>query len=239
MRMMKIGPWVGLLTMMTASLASATPITLPSGLNPGDTYFLAFVTAGTRNATSSNIADYDAFVTAQANSDPLLLALGTTWLAIGSTATIDAVTHIGVTGPVYNLGGQEVATGSPDMFDGSLAAPIDFDQDGNEWITIVWTGSFFTGIKEPNDYLGYVGNHTVFARSNFTDSRWIQSGDTFSVIDHSMYGISGPLVVPTAAVPEPSTISLMLGPLLLLGGTFRRWRVRLATPTTQSDPASR
>ena len=73
---------------------------------------------------SSNIADYDAFVTTEANLDPSLVVLGTTWKAIGSTNPVSAVTHIGVTGPVYNLQGQLVAASSADMFDGTLAAPI-------------------------------------------------------------------------------------------------------------------
>jgi hypothetical protein len=38
----------------------------PSGLNPGDSFRFVFVTDGTRDAISTNIADYDTFVTAQA-----------------------------------------------------------------------------------------------------------------------------------------------------------------------------
>jgi hypothetical protein len=41
----------------------AAPITVPTGLNPGDRYRLAFVTSTTRDARSSNIADYNLFVT--------------------------------------------------------------------------------------------------------------------------------------------------------------------------------
>ena len=120
--------WAVLLTMMTASAASAIPVTIPPGLAPGSTYFLAFVTAGTKRAAfSSNIFDYDAFVSGEANSDATLALLSTTWRVIGSTAAVDAIDHIGVTGPVYNLGGQEVGTGSSEMFDGSLMAPINFD----------------------------------------------------------------------------------------------------------------
>jgi hypothetical protein len=46
-------------------LANATPITIPSGLAPGSTYFLTFVTADTHDALSSDISTYDAFVTAE------------------------------------------------------------------------------------------------------------------------------------------------------------------------------
>jgi hypothetical protein len=68
----------------------AQPTTVPSGLSPGDKYRLAFVTSTTRDATSSDIADYNAFVTAVANTVPALTELGTTWTAIGSTAAVDA-----------------------------------------------------------------------------------------------------------------------------------------------------
>ena len=90
--------------------ASAAPITVPTGLNPGEQYRLAFVTSTTRDATSSNIADYNAFVTATANAVPELAELGITWKAIGSTSAVDAQdnTHTnvvldGVGVPIYLL----------------------------------------------------------------------------------------------------------------------------------------
>jgi len=41
-------------TIVNASLV------VPAGLNPGDAYHVIFVSSTTRDATSSNIADYDA-----------------------------------------------------------------------------------------------------------------------------------------------------------------------------------
>ncbi len=75
---------------LTAFSTLAAPITIPTGLNPGDQYRIAFVTSTIRDATSSNIADYNAFVTAAANKVSELAGLGTGWTAIGSTASIDA-----------------------------------------------------------------------------------------------------------------------------------------------------
>ena len=60
---------------MLLSSAQAAPIIVPTGLNPGDTYRLVFVTSTGRDGTSSNIADYNAFVTASANSQAALAAL--------------------------------------------------------------------------------------------------------------------------------------------------------------------
>jgi hypothetical protein len=220
------------LVVLGVPTAHAAPITLPAGLAPGDTYFLVFYTLSNHDGDSSNIADYDAFVTAQANEDADLAALGTTWKAIVSTATVDAITHIGVTGPVYNLGGQQVASGSPDMFDGTLSAPIGFDQHGDFRPKLVWTGSTPQGTGDGHE----LGN--PFPNMGFIseiDGDWIGiHNEVFAGHEGvaGLYSISGPLLVPTP-VPEPNAISLMLGPLLLLGGAYRRGRHRRATPTTQ------
>jgi hypothetical protein len=212
---------VGLLTMLSASLASASPITIPSGLAPGSTYFLAFVTSDIHNAVSSSISDYDAFATAEANLDPALVALGTTWRVIGSTPSsrfvpaVDAITHIGVTGPVYNLGGAEVATGSADMFDGTaLSHAIEYDEhgvllSGQE----VWTGTSIFGLG-----LDTLGGATPCCLGGFASTQgfsvagvpdWIASGRESQTNQHSFYGISGPLVAPGAAVPEPTSLLLL------------------------------
>jgi hypothetical protein len=211
-----------LLTLVSASFASASPISVPPGVVPGSTYYLAFVTDGTRDAISSNIADYDAFVTAEANLDPSLAALGTTWKAIGSTSAVSAIAHIGVTGAVYNLQGQLVATNSADMFDGTLASAIEFDQYGSLAIRAVWTGSTLAGTSNTPLTLGAF--NAELAQSDFTDFRWIAFTSFQWDNSESLYGISGPLIAPTTAqaVPEPCTMSLILGPVLL--GGVRRWR---------------
>jgi hypothetical protein len=225
---------LGLFLVINASWANADPITSPSDLAPGSTYFLTFVTAGIRDALSSNIADYDAFVTAEANSDPLLAALGVPWMVIGSTPTVDAITHIGVTGPIYNLAGQLVATGETDLFDGNpgtpitqaIAAPIAYDQHGSQLVTGVWTGTNSAGMG--SSPLG--GTYVSAGSSTSTIFTWIRGETmptTFGTLDgrepipRSFFGISGPLVVP---VPEPDTIRLLLVALVVLSGTPRRWR---------------
>ena len=53
---------IALVTLGTASAVQAAIVTVPTGLNPGDQYRLVFVTSGTRDATSTNIADYNTFV---------------------------------------------------------------------------------------------------------------------------------------------------------------------------------
>ena len=88
--------------------SSAAPITVPTDLNVGDTYRLAFVTSTTTAATSTDIAFYNAFVTGVANTQAELADLLTTWSVIGSTAALDARDNTGTnptsTGvPIYRL----------------------------------------------------------------------------------------------------------------------------------------
>ena len=47
--------------LLSRSPVYGDPITIPAGLAPGSIYYLAFVTAGTTTALSSNITDYNAF----------------------------------------------------------------------------------------------------------------------------------------------------------------------------------
>lgn len=110
--------------------AMAAPITVPAGLNPGDQYRLAFVTGTVRDATSTNIADYNNFVTTAANSEPALAALSTTWNAIASTNSINARDNtttnpfVSAGVPIFRLDGNLVAASNADLWDGAVSVPI-------------------------------------------------------------------------------------------------------------------
>ena len=134
-----------------ASESLAVPITVPTGLSPGAQYRLAFVTSTTRDATSSNIADYNAFVTATANAVPELAALGTTWTAIASTSSVYAQdntsTNPGITGvPIYLLNDTLLASDNANLWGGwgssPLVNPLRYDENavllGDVY---VWTGT--------------------------------------------------------------------------------------------------
>lgn len=220
-----------------ATVANAAPITLPPGLNPGDTYRLVFVTAGTHTALDTDIAEYNSFVTTQANLNLDLLALGTTWKAIGSTATVTALTNLGGanSSDIYNLFGQFVATSNADLFDGTIANAVRYTQDANALLAtdLVWTGSSTAGGGQnvlANGGAIRAGNPTV------TFSDWLSIANPFHVgsESHHFYAMSGDLTVP-GQVPEPGTIGLVLGPALLLLARHRRRR--RATPTSTSDSA--
>jgi hypothetical protein len=201
--------------------AVAVPITIPTGLNTGDQYRLAFVTSSEtfRDATSTDIADYNAFITGAANAVPSLLALDTTWTAIASTSTVDARDNTGtdpgtaVGVPIYLLNDTRIANNNADLWDGSIPTRLQIDQNGDvRWgVTRVWTGTGADGTaSEP---LGGATPRTGLW--SYTTSRWIVYDLKPSTDTYSLYGISGILTV-----PEPST-ALLLG-LGLLGLGLRK-----------------
>ena len=80
-------------------------------LPEGSLYQLIFATAGQRDATSTEIANYNAFVTQQAALSSKLPQA--TWYAVASTSAVDArdnaVTYTDV--PIYNTRGELIAGG--------------------------------------------------------------------------------------------------------------------------------
>jgi hypothetical protein len=213
--------WVACAVLSPSVAFSDTVLVLPPGLNPGDQYRIAFVTySEAQDATSSDIAVYDAFVTAEANAaGSLLLPLNTTWQVIGSTLNTDAYTHIGgnFTVPVYGIDGILIANNAADMWDGSLDSPIMMTQFGvgrsgyaiNSGTTATGGASVAPlggGIDGWYDAktLGLAG--TIFA--------WISGGGLEGKSGkRPFYGISGILTVGggSVSVPEPaSSLSLVI-----------------------------
>ncbi|MCY3935872.1 MAG: hypothetical protein OXG09_07780, partial [Chloroflexi bacterium] len=71
----------------------------PSGVGPGQQFRLLFVTSGTRDASSSAIADYDAFVrAAAAQGHAATVPYAGLFKVLGSTAAVDASAHAGFSG---------------------------------------------------------------------------------------------------------------------------------------------
>ena len=73
---------------------------------------------------------------------------------------MDARDNALVVGPVYNLGGALIATDFADMWDGSLLAPIRFNESGDAIPGVgapVWTGSLESGHSSEILHLGSRG----------------------------------------------------------------------------------
>jgi hypothetical protein len=174
---------------------------IPAGLNPGDHFRFAFVTDGIRDATSTNIADYDSFVNAEA-AGATYKGVVVNWLAIGSTDSVDAIDHVGqATAPVYLSDGTLVTTSTTaaGLWSGSILHTMNLDLAGNPVQTSVWTGTNPTG----TGFGGPLGSaRPQTGASTDTASSWISSGRSYSGDLRNLYGISSVLTVPHT-VPEP------------------------------------
>jgi hypothetical protein len=198
----------------------------PLGLNPGDPFRFVFVTVGIRDATSMNIADYDSFVNLEAGG-ATYGGVPVDWLAIGSTASVDAIDHVGqAPAPVYLSDGTLVTTTTTlaGLWSGTLVHEINLDLAANPVQTFVWTGtnSFGTGFGGP---LGALTPQVGF--SSDSNAAWTTSGRSNRGDLRPLYGISPVLTVPPAAVPEPSTVT-MLAAALSVGLAIRSTRHRRA-----------
>ena len=227
MRKSLAGLLLAAIAAFTPLSASAQPVTVPSGLIPGEQYRLVFVTGATTNATSTNIVDYNNFVTADADSVPALAALGTTWTVIGSTAAVAAEDNTFTNPstdpsyPIFNLTGDLFASSNSDLWSGfgdHAGVPI-VSSSGALVARTIFSATTIFGL--PNLPLG----SPVVGLGNPDDAKaddWISDGETDSSLNpHSMYGLSGVLTVPT---PEPS--SLVLAAFGLAGLAAWGWRRR-------------
>jgi hypothetical protein len=194
---------------------------------PGATsYEIAFATSDGTTATSTNIADYNDFVTAEANQDPILAGLAVPWHAVASTLTVNAASNAPASGiPVFNTDGLLVA--KVDLYGIPLLSSINYDQFGDviSWGESVWTGSYWDGTTFTEFPLGGNGSPfpgwagTGMAGGGGYADEWIQSNSAATSSVLPLYALSSPITI-----PEPATISLLGAALFGLGVVYVRRR---------------
>lgn len=222
------------LALLANTLSAA--IIHPGSLVDGDKYRYAFVTSTTRDATSSDIADYDAHVNAAIDvADPTGLG-AINWRAWGSTATVNAIDHLSVDSsggwdvssvPIYLINTSTlIANDFSDLSDGLIGAPINLNESGfvQGPITAVWTGTseLGTGLSP----LG--GSPNVLVGSSAVSIAFWSNLITLSPSNSlSLYGFSDVITVGSAAtVPEPSSLVLMILGVGAIGVSRLRHRRR-------------
>ncbi len=202
----------------TATVSLPIVHTVPAGLSPGESYRLAFVTDTARDATSTDPDIYNAFVTATANSSPLLAALGTTWSTIANIGGLNAYANTQTNPnpllqgsyPVYNLAGQLIAPTNASLWTAPLTNPIDVTEAGLVQSGSVWTGIYYNnetdldgafGNNVNEDYqLGQYASATGLEAA--TDSTWLTDNEDVISNAHPFYAISGILTAPPALVAQ-------------------------------------
>ncbi len=213
-----------------ASTCHAQVILQPEGLEPGDQYRLIFTTSQKRDATSSNIEDYNNFVQSVAESSPEAAMWGLEWKAVAATMEVDARSNTGVIPgmsdediPVYRVDGVLMAL-SYDLFwrrDNSFNQVTPNINEFGELISdengelLAWTGTSFDGTTfDPESTLGNTRVHIGLANSSSIDT-WSWKS-TFPELQLHMYAVSELIV----AVPEPGYFDLQT--LALAGIVFFR-----------------
>ena len=224
------------------AFANPIAIQVPTGLKTGDQFRIIFVTPGTTDATSPDIGTYDTFVNQQAGGATYN---GQTihWSAIGSTDSIGAKDHIGVTGAaVFMANGQEVAASDDSAGLWSGNAPLhDPSQDlaGNVYTGSIWTGTsgigteYYTKVPDIGDVTWGLGTDVMGVidtgkdyshrieigalNSNVSPYDWVSRGfgEGLQLRDTQlqMYGISDVLTV----VPEPSSFLISGLGIVMIG----------------------
>lgn len=197
---------------------------VPAPLSAGDRFHLLFVTRDVRSADSMDIAAFNSFVNAAADSAGIGPGTaGISWFAVASTPNVDARDNAIVQAPVYNMQGELLASGFADLWDGALAAAVKYDEHAQAINSFhhVWTGSGADGRGKAGRELGQfaaivIGDLTV------SDGRWLDASGSHLLVDWHVYALSEPLVV----VPEPSSLWVIGGGLIGVVVAGRSWRPR-------------
>ncbi|MEM7201976.1 MAG: hypothetical protein AAF628_17040 [Planctomycetota bacterium] len=202
------------------SLTLSDALAPPADLNPGDRYRVLVVTDGARDALSTDIADYNAFVTADVDEVDDLFGLNTQWSAVASTATVFArdntgtnATAPGIQGvPIYLRDGTRLADHYDDLWDSSLAAAPNLTTSGivtaSAW---VWTGSIFDGQPFPSGGTTPVPLGAASALGGNPDeagATWMGANPLDPSKLHPLYAMSDVLTV-----PYPATETVRAGSL--------------------------
>lgn len=231
---------VGLVCLGFLSPLAAAPLTTPNGLAPGTHFRFIYVTSGTTPATSTDIADYNSFVQAQA-SGATYAGATVNWKAIGSTATVDARDNVGGYGtsvPVYLVNGTRIAVGLTTTAGGLWnAGSTPFPQGvdvGIDGATITsgpleaWTGSYEDGTRHGGGLGGATAKFGIIGQS---DDTWLRYSSDSTTTLRRLYAVSEDLVVPAATpVPTLSQWALTVLGLLLAGLALIQFRRSRPTP---------
>ena len=178
----------------------------PSGLQAGDMFRLLFVTSTMRDATSSDIADYNSFVqNAAAAGHAAIRGYSAGFRALASTESVDARDNTATTGtgvPIYWLNSSILADDYSDLYDGGWANE---SQRTNERGTttgigtsVVWSGSTDDGRESAA--IGCSGASTALGAAGCNGDGGLGSG----VINPLFNGnplVGAALSVKTATLP--------------------------------------
>ena len=214
----------------------------PSDLAAGDTFRLLFVSSGTRDATSTDIGDYNTFVqnTAAAGlTDIQDYSAG--FRAVASTADVDASVNTNTLYtdddkglPIYWLGGAKLADDYEDLYDGKWDEEETGRDEAGDSVTYgtydfsdnkVWTGSGQDGTESrgsdnSSEALGTDTPETGLLNFPFITVYGPLFGDSEAKASlYPLYGLSEVFQIADAAAMNTSAaVALSLDPATVAEG---------------------
>ena len=151
---------------------------IPTGVSPGDSFRLMFVTSTGIPATSRDIATYNTFVQGKAEKNRFLKSFASTFRALGSAWDVHARPNtftragdIGASEPIYWVNGHRVTDTYPNLYDKSW----DYNVHSGQYPTtetggtitdqwLIWTGTEWNGNPATGTQLG--NNRVVAGKLN-------------------------------------------------------------------------
>lgn len=222
--------------------AAAEPILQPDGLKLGDQYRLLFTTSTKRDATSTDIKDYNAFVQATADAAPVVGTWGLEWKAVASTEAVTARENtstdwgVGPGVPIFRVDGTLFSDGNVGLWstpetntrgDSSFAAPginefgVPIEIEPFARGLFVWTGSNNGDELSPPDAPPLGSISAALGEASTTSIRAIHWGSGAETTEeHHFYALSEIITV----VPEPGNSWWCV--YVILGASARRRRLR-------------
>ncbi len=230
-----LGMWISILSFsaLAVGVAVAPAALVPAGLNPGDQFYVMFVSSAlasdgvTSNKKRGDLVAtaYDDWVNADADLANIGPVNGLTWSALmnhedsGGT-TVQQTTNLfaaNTAAPIYTTAGGKIASNRADLFDGTIATGIRFEANGTTAVSVsdtAWTGSDAAGVA--NFPLGNNGATTATEglasedSANNINGRWIDDSTPAAITGvNRIYAVSPLLVVPgPIAVNDVATVTV-------------------------------
>ncbi len=221
----------------------------PSGFTNGNQFRLLFVTSTKRDASSSNIADYDTFVQNRvAVGHNAIRPYSSQFKVVGSTETVDARDHTGTTHttmnpgvPIYwlktNIGnGAKVADDYADFYDGSWNNNSNARNESGQKLNTsllaflqlkIWTGTDHDGTKS----LAFDNSlmTTTYGELNSLTRGPLRHGNASETTQYALYGLSP--VFEVGVVPVDVSLSVSASGAVTEGGSV----TITATASQQND----
>ena len=236
------------MTWLAAPPVQGAGLVVPPNLLPGELYRVLFATSTDRSATSTNIADYNAFVSAAASSQADFASLGTTWSAVASTAAVNARNNTntnpanGKGVPIYRPDGLRLAFGNADFWQCTLDATPGLTETGaaNSFV-LVWTGTSDDGTTVAGQGLG--SGNPRYGRSDGGNC-WANFSQDLKYASYPLYALSNVLTATNVGTYVRFN-TVVLGASGELAGSFPlltpvtiTFKLDYGVADTEPDPAA-